>query len=559
MLNSTPRTYLVWSFSALAFIAVAMTAWIIPLRMYFGNNGSYFTFVHMYDELIYAGRIQPLVAGATCANPVNGIGDPRYISQFFLEDSVRAVLTLLHLDVITAFWLWRALFPIAVMASLYLLAGECVPQCARVSGAALRVAAAALGAALLSLEPLVVYSPPQGWSERVPTNIEYPLSILMAWFYLRALRKPSPLRAALLSLCLVATVYWRFYLAIPWAIALAGGAMALFIQRRFGIRTFLATIGILVAAMSPWLAIVVSNSRLPVNTELMYRYFTFAESSVRVHPYWEFYVRMAGAIAIAGMLLRGNSRIICITTGAGLCITPFIYRFFPMRSELLGFNRLSSFYLTAALTALLLCIGAAAGARRWRQTGTRGAWVVLLACSLAVSGVMSLRNSRYAFAEEEGSEYTAAQQEIPFIPALNWIRNNTPEDALFFTDDGCDMSRMGFSDELGIFISSGVGRFGLFPIVARRRCVFNGKLFVSNISTRELAELAQLHWTTLGYPGDQKVWAQLLKRYHPDYIIWRKSNPQLQAAASRLGSLCTPVYSDAAAEVWKMDVDAMTP
>jgi hypothetical protein len=540
---------------ALAFVAIGVTAWVIPLRMYFGSHGSFYTFAYMYDELYYAERMQPLLAGASNSNTVNGIGDPHYFSQFFLEDNVRRVITLLHLDVISAFWLWRALFPLTVMASIYLLSGECVPQCTRVSGRLLRISAAALGAALFNLEPLLVYSPPEGWLNRIPTNLEYPLSILVAWSYLRALRHPTPKRAMLLSLSFAAIFYFRIYVAVPWTFAISIGMIVLLIRRRIAVRTTGMMVGVLGLALLPWFAVAIWDAQLPVYAEMMRRYFSYHAGFVKIHPFWEFFVHMSGGVVIAGVLLRGSSRMFCITTGAALCVTPFVYHLFPFRSEVLNFNRLSSFYLTLCLTALLLFIGAVSrrrGANKYHLF-MRALWVPVLICSLAASGLMAIRNSNFGFDEEDWSNYTPLVKEAPLIPAMTWVRLNTPSDSLFIVDDGGDMSRVGSSDELGVFINSRIGRINLFSVVAGRRRVFDGWLFINNISNRDIIDLAHLHWSTLGYPMDRELHMELLRRFRPNYIFWLKTNPQWRAAASGIGSICTTVYSDAVSEVWKID------
>ena len=111
----------------LAVIAALGAVWVIPYRLAFGPEGSYYTFGFIGDEYTYAERIQAFVAGATASNPINGVSDPRYISTWYLENFLRLFLQVLHLDVIAFAWGWRILFPVGLLASFVALTRACMP------------------------------------------------------------------------------------------------------------------------------------------------------------------------------------------------------------------------------------------------------------------------------------------------------------------------------------------------------------------------------------------------------------------------------------------------
>src|SRR5258708_22144696 len=163
---------------AVLFISTLIACWIIPYRLRFEPGGSSYTFGFIGDEYAYAYRIQPLLPHATASNPVNGFGDKNLISQMFLEDALRAFLTLTRIPVNLLYWIWRILFPCCLAALLIFLAKSAIAgyhrwrTCPRLTLA---------GAGLVFIycgNALTMMRPEQNFIDRVPGNAEYPLSIL---------------------------------------------------------------------------------------------------------------------------------------------------------------------------------------------------------------------------------------------------------------------------------------------------------------------------------------------------------------------------------------------
>jgi hypothetical protein len=112
----------------LALLTTLCAAWLPGLKLAFGPNASYYAFGYVGDEYVYAQRIQPLIAGTTATNPVNGICDSGVISPYYLEDLLRVVLTYSGIDVIALFWIWRGVFPVLLACGMVLLAGSCLKR-----------------------------------------------------------------------------------------------------------------------------------------------------------------------------------------------------------------------------------------------------------------------------------------------------------------------------------------------------------------------------------------------------------------------------------------------
>jgi hypothetical protein len=128
---------------ALCFAFTLAACWVLPWRLGLGPEGSYYTFGYTADEYTYAYRLQPLIAGATATNPINGIGDPQATSQQYLDDLCRWFLTLTGLPTIGFIWVWRVLFPVCLAGMLLLLARICIARPLRAWSVPLGWAAAA--------------------------------------------------------------------------------------------------------------------------------------------------------------------------------------------------------------------------------------------------------------------------------------------------------------------------------------------------------------------------------------------------------------------------------
>jgi len=105
------------------------------------------------------------------------------------------------------------------------------------------------------------------------------------------------------------------------------------------------------------------------------------------------------------------------------------------------------------------------------------------------------------------------------------------------------------------------GKGDLFQIVARRRRLFNEYLFGAAISDIEFLHLMALHRATFGMPLEERIPNELLARYRPSHILWRKlpiypnckPAPIPRGYGIKLKAISTVVYSDDACEVWKIN------
>lgn len=545
-------------------IGLAIAAcWVIPIRLL---KVSWYTFGYLGDEYLYAQRVQPLFPGISATNSLNGVGDPNVISPFWLEDSLRGLVTLLHVDVISFIWSWRFLFPIALASSFIFLARSCLLRRARAWNATLQYAAAAAAFTMLycAYDAVISFPPCHGFIERFPTNIEYLLSVLLAAQYVRFLSKPTLRNGVLLALVSAVTTYLRLYLAFPWSIAVIIGVVYLLATRQLSFRIAAVTAVVLIFAMCPWLYVVWANSKSQDFAELNLRYFG-PPSKFIIHPHWILYMSF-GLIYFAGaFFLEKRHRIFAIGTAVTMLLLPFICSSMPFASEILGYDRFGCFYLVAFLTLALLVLGNCTLAWRGRR-GRAQASRLLYSCgaaTLAFSAVIAAMNASYDFAGFPQKTFPDVREDLQFIPAYKWIREQTPEGSLVLVDDGFDWSIGAKFNANGLPIISGFAPDGtymlagddIFQIVARRPRVYTHRLMGFVLTTKDVGALGYLHRGTFGLPVPGELYTKALMRFRPAYILWRKTKraPIPRGYGGALREHAETVYTDGVCEIWKLN------
>jgi hypothetical protein len=543
-------------------LAIAIAAcWVIPVRLL---SASWYTFGYLGDEYLYAQRIQPLFPGISATNSLNGVGDPNVVSPFWLEDSLRGIITLLHVDVINFVWAWRFLFPLAHAASFLFLARSCLPRRARPWNASLQCAAGLAAFTLLyCLYDLVISFPPcHGFIERFPTNIEYPLSVLLAAQYIRFLSNPTARSGILLALASAAAAYFRLYLAFPWSITIIIGVIYLLATKQLSVRVAAITAGVLALVMSPWLFVVFANRKSQDFAELNLRYFG-PPAKYTVHPRWYLYIAFGVIFLIAAKFVEKRHRVLALGAGVTMLLLPFLCSLTPFASEILGYDRFGCYYLVAFLAIALLSFGN----RTLSWCGTRGraqAHRMLGFCALAsvvCAVVIGAMNYSYKFDAFPQRTFPSVQEDLAFVPAYRWIRENTPEGSLCLVDDGFDWSIGPKFNAGGMPVISGYAPDGsymlagddLFQIVARRPRVYTHRLMGFVLSTNDVSTLGYLHRGTFGLPVPGEVYSKALMRFKPAYILWRKNKaPIPRGYGGPLKAQSETVYSDSVCEIWKL-------
>ncbi|MCY3020223.1 MAG: hypothetical protein NTW87_14490 [Planctomycetota bacterium] len=553
------KRWLIRTLICLAFAGTLAAACIPGLRLAFGRHGSFYTFGFVGDEYFYAQRIQPLLAGTTAGNPVNGICDPTVVSEHYLEDACRGLLTVTGLDVIVVAWAWRVVFPLLLAGAMALLAGACLkrrrPWSAQLCWAA---GAAAFALIYVGYDPVTSFPPLQGWLHRFPTNIEYVLSALTALAYVRFADAPDARRGAIVALAGALLLYLRPYVALPWGIALGSGMIYCLAARRMSWRVAFTTVGILLAAMTPWLLIHWCNSRSVVYRDLMERYYW--ARGYHVHILWPTYVGIAAVFVLASFLAQRRVRVFFWSCALAMAAVPFISGLFTFSQELLFYERFSPFFLVTLGAAGMLSLRAAAegwrGKAGWHTTSR---WAGALALgALVAGGVVAWRNATFDLLRYKLSQYPSVVRDLPHVPAYKWICENTPPDALFIVDDGFDWSRnTRFMEDghpyLVLWAPDGTDVLtvdDLFQLVARRRRIFTERLYVNTLSTDDLILLGYLQRGTFGLPVKEPLYYRALKKFRPTHVFWRRTAPIPRGYGARLRHRV--VYTDDVCEVWEL-------
>jgi len=541
-----------------AFAANVFACWVIPYRLRYDPGNSYYTFAYIGDEYTYSQRLQPLIAGTTRSNPVNGICDPKVVSQFYLEDTLRELITLTGLDVVTCIWIWRIIFP-PLLAILFLqLARCCLPESRKPYAKLLTLAAGTAGMAIFFAlyEVCLGNRVPHGWINRVPTNLEYPLSILLACFFVRFVQAPTERNAFVLSATGALLVYMRPYVAAPWGLALALSISWMTLRRMLSFRTAAVILGTLFVTLLPWVLIARHNAKIHTYQEMVARYLLVGWP-YEVHKRWAVHVAIAAALLLAGFLTERRYRLMLWPAAGVMAILPFILGLAGNLShELLLDDRYSPFYLVMLLIAAFLVLRQQM--ESWRGRDRLGASQKTISALLAACAILAIWhagvNLKYDFRSYEPAQFAQVAEDTQCVPAYKWIRENTPKDALFIVDDGHDWTMIS-PDNTGLLLDH-VYRFcdwnDLFQVVSQRRRVYGIRLYGLAIAEPDYLNVVMLHLGTFGFPIAKEAYVEAFKKYQPTHIFWRRTAPVPRGYGKTLEKLREVIYSDGTCEVWKL-------
>ncbi len=544
-------------------IASVGAAWIIPARLYFGF-GSRYMFGYLPDEVWYITRLQPLVGGATIANPVNGFGDPRIWSPHYLENACRSFLVMTGIDPVTFAWTWRLSMPVLLIAAFLLIARAALPGGIRPWRKTLLLACGA--AALPMLYGCYMLTgnraeAPLLFINRMPTNIDYPLSLLTAALYLRFVQRPGLGRGILLVLGGAAMLYLRVYTFLPWAVALTGGMLWLILRKRVSFRVWMTMLLTALLAALPWILVVRHNAPLPAYQALITR--TFVAYPYMVHGRWMIHVGVAALMLLLAWRCA-QARVAVFSMALSLAAMPFVCGLLSISQELLVTDRFIAFYLSGLALAVLVWLGR--HARAWTgsdgmRTGQRTAVLIAVLC-VPGTGFQAVCAWRYDFASCVSGQTQPIAADHAYHPAYKWVATNTPADALFLVDDGFDWNDVPDDPgKLGQLLMRFQCNLDLFQLIARRRRVY---MEYSHWPMTEAAlqDLLIVQRGTFGDPIREDVYVKSLKKVLPQYIFWRKRPPVMVAAmpvpvprghGKILRKFANKVYEDDLCLIWKMD------
>ena len=539
-----------------AFLCLTMACWIIPYRLYSG--GGYYSFGYICDEYPYAVHLQPLCAGATINSPENGIADPSVISVYYLEDTCRNLLTVTDVNVVSFFWIWRVLFPPILGITSFILARCCMSR-RRPWSRQLQLAAGAAGMAwMYCAYPLLMPPPLRNYLERIPTNIEFILSMLFACAYIRFLIKPEQWRMSLLAVAWLALAYLRPYAAMPWGAAAGLGTVWLLYSKRLSPKIFFVSVAFTAIAFSPAMIALWLNSHSVVAQQVFARY--FEAQPYRIHPRWYIQLLLAAGLWLGAFQMKGPGRLFGISCAIIMLLLPFTCALFPIGEQLmLHSDRLSFFYFPACLGVVMSMLGVRV--EGWRGTGGAlesqrwGRRLSLAAyCS---SALLCFQNTRSDLDEYRPGNYSAIVEDLHLIPSYEWVRDHTPPDALFLVDDGFDWQHITKDEISKGIITTFWDKTELFQVVARRRRIASELMFKNPLSTNDLQYLMGVQRGTLGYPFlSEKGYDNALHHFQPDYIFWRRNLPIPRGFGVKLQPFSKIVHRDEFCEIWEMHFPA---
>ena len=545
---------------------------MVPYKLAFGTGGSFYTFGFQGDEYDYAQRLQPLLPGTTPLNSINGIQDPKLASPIYLEDALRPVLELLHIDVIGFFWVWRILFPVALLLLLMLLARECFPARAGIFVPAAAAAAAlpllACGIELLRAIPATAkfYAPIQGLLSRVPTNIEFILSALLALLFVRFITWPDYRRGIAVALISALSVYVRMYVALTWAPVIGAVTCWLYLKGRMRFSVGATMLLVLIAALIPWGLTAHTNSRSPVYGEFMIR--CFGNWPYQISPLMMIYIVIAVLLFGGGLLTASRYRPLITLSALSMLAWPFASGLLSFSRELMLYDRFVEFYGIGLVLTAFLGLGAYAVASR---CDARTLVLPLAAIALASSIVLGYQNYSYNYLAEPESPYRNVAVDQACVPAYTWIHDHVDPDALFLVDDGYDWSLV-FEDGPKTLSGSApdgtamLSKGDLFQLVARRKRVYNEHVMYGAMSDDQFLKLMILHRGTFGFPIQFSVYDRALLDTWPTHIFWRKlplnpvpPAPIPRGVGTQLRKFSYVIYEDATCEVWELNFAMILP
>ncbi|HYG74916.1 MAG TPA: hypothetical protein VEK08_07930 [Planctomycetota bacterium] len=556
-----------WRMAGIAACVLAVAAcWIIPARLALHPDGAWYAFAYSADETAYMWRVDLLPAGASANNVFNSVSDPNVISPYFLDRLIRAFLVATGMDVIAFFWAWRLLFPAALIMLYYWLARVCRGN--RVSQRPLnRLLASfallltyALYYMLVDLQTVffqsIDYVPIFMLLNRVPTNIEFLLGVAFIACFVAWARTPTVARGVALCATLVFALYLRPYIAIPAAAAviLAVGWRA--VRRELTLAQTLLPAGFLTLAIMPWWLIERHNQTSEAYRDQMVRMFHIPYPYA-VHERWWLYGLIAGIVLLASRFVSDRARLAMVCSAISLAVFPFYAGLLKVARELLANDRFSCFYLPLLFASGFLLLRH----RRQRQPGREAVSAKVAAVFAASFLAVTALSFRFEFKEPFLPAFI--KRDRNYFTAYEWVRDNTPADALFLVDDGFDWSQVPDNENAMrmALTQHFFFHFDMFSHIARRPRVYTELLYVYYLKEQELDELSLLHWGTFGLkrPGYDVV----LKRFQPDFIFWRRTPPIFEADRTLpiprgyfgilLQRFSTTVYQDDYCEIWQMD------
>jgi hypothetical protein len=434
--------------------------------------------------------------------------------------------------------------------SLWFLAKACVPSRKDGSSAilALALAAAAFPMLYVVYDLLSVASPFQFFINRFPTNIEYPLSILTAFAYVRFLILRNFKFTLLLVLLGICMIYLRPYAAMPWGITLAAGFLWPAIQGQIRWRKAWLAAGTVAVALIPLILVSRYNRQSIAYNETLARY--LKPEYYAIHPRAILYISIGCVLVAGSFLLRRRFRLIGATFALPLFVLPFVCGHTEFCTEL-SLDRFAVFYLPA-----LLCVAMLAGIRfatqpRFRlqlRTGIEricgGGLLMILA--------LTARNSLYNF--ESFGPYLTIRQELPCVTGYHWLRDHTEPDALILADDGFDWSILINEKQVAIVWEKAYpGHEDLFSLACRRKRLYSSRLYGNILTNADEIKLRAIYLGTFGVPIAKDIYGAAIKQYTPDYVFWRKDAKVGRGYGAILRAACEPVYSDESCEIWKLD------
>jgi hypothetical protein len=543
-----------WILTGVALVLLMLAAiWIIPIRVMTGENCSYYAFGYLSDEYHYAQRLQPAFAGISATNPTNGIGDPKIVSQFYLDDLCRAVLTFTHIDIAAFFWIWRFVFPIALLAATAVLVQSCLPQRRRGWSKPLFLGALALSTTLLWAGYLLLLpSPPlHNWLMRVPTNIEYVLALLLLAGFIKFYEAPRLRPALVLAGISLLTFYFRPYTTIPWAIVFTICCIHLLVTRRMRPGLAVLVVAIIAAGAAPAFVANKMNANIPTYQDWVGRYVKPHEP-YGIHPRWWLQMGLGAVFAAAGLFVPKDKRPIVWSTAFVLLILPFTCGLMPFHLEMLmDSDRFGFLYLPALVMTALFLLGRQMEELRG-SAAARQAIIWMRGCAAATiagTAAVAIMNLTWDFDAYGVSNHRSCVTEIQYFDAYHWIREHTPEGSLFLVDDGIDFASLPDTSEV---VATYAGQAELFLLVAKRPVVFSEGLRTYALSNDDFVHLMMLQRGTFGVHIQLDAYKRALVRYKPRYIFWRKSLPIPRGYGVQLQALVKDVKDFPTCQIWEL-------
>lgn len=539
-------------------VLTALAIWVVPYRFATEPGGGYYNFSCYSDECFYAAHFAPLIEKTDDLNVVNGMSEPSFTPQYYLEMLIRKFVTITGIAPITFFWIWRVVFPVVLGAGLLFLAATTVRREGEPwhrQPLVLFAAAAAWPLFYCLYDVLLPTFPLRYWLDRVPTNLEFLLTVLLFALFVRLLRKPDLNRALAVVAALALIAYARPYAILGGGVAVGIAVLWLTVTRFLTLRITLISVAVFVLLLLPLVLQMYQNGQSPEYKQWSQRYFT-GVSAYQIHPRWYVHAGVAVALAIAAWRLAGPWRIFAVALSLTAASIPFTSGLPAYRAQMLHvYDRWAWYVLPAVTVAGLLVLGRASESWQALSDSRRiRNWTLgLSALSLLASGILAVRNFTYNFDADQISDHLVLKGDTVSLPAYAWVKANTDPGALFLVDDGLDWSEISKDAQLKSYVAMFTwDRAEFFLLMARRRCVFTERLWVNSIKLADMADCYNLQRGTFGMPMPVSDYVKALKHLHPDYVYWRRPAPIPRGYGTQLQKLAKVVYSDSTCEIWAL-------